>query len=190
MKKSIKIATLGVAALGFAAAPAFGAFAAGEVLSVKDALTVTVSPTCTYDSITPEAATSSNGNAYSATLSPNATADLTATDSATSLKVTCNDPDGYTITPVFSGLTHQGSTTADTHDIAYSGDAVAAGTQTWNAIYKKGAANPVIFSGSNTAIEGTSTMTDTYTFSYKVGTGVDQAADTYKGTATYTLAAK
>ena len=188
MKKSIKIATLGVAALGFAAAPALGASAADN-MSVKDTLSVNVSSSCTFADVSPAGATG-DGNAYSASLAPNATADLTAASGATSLKVTCNDPDGYTITPAFTGLTHQGSTTAASHDIAYSGIAVANGSQTWNALYSKNSGTAIIFSASDTAIEGTTTMTDTYTFSYKVGTGVNQAADTYKGTATYTLAAK
>ena len=186
MKKSI-LAVAGLAAVAGVVAPVAGAFAV-DTLSVKDLLTVTVQSSCTYDSIVPVAATGA-GNEYSATLAPNATADLAAT-TATSLKVTCNDPDGYTITPSFTGLTHQGATTAASHDIAYDGTAVSAGSQTWNALYSKNSAGAVIFAASGTAIEGASTMTDTYSFSYKVGTGVNQAADTYTGTATYTLAAK
>ncbi len=182
MKKSI-IAGAGVAALAMAALPFAGVFAT-DTLSVKDKLVLTVSSSCTYDGITPEAATSSNGNEYTASAAPNQLVSFGATSSATSLTVKCNDADGYSITPTFTGLT--GPTT-----ISYDGSAdPTAGSESWAAYYSKNSGTATIFAASGTAITGSSTMTDTYTFSYKVGTGADQAAGTYNGTATYVLAAQ
>lgn len=183
MKKSIIAA--GAASAVLAAMPVLGVFA-DDVLSVKDKLVLTVSSSCTYDGITPEAATSSTGNEYTASAAPNQLVSFGATSSATSLTVKCNDADGYTITPTFTGLT--GPTGAQA--INYSGTAATAGSGTWNAFYSKNSGATTIFAASGTAIDGGPTMTDTYTFSYKVGTLVDQAAGTYNGTATYALAAK
>lgn len=177
-----KLAIAG-AAVALAAMPVVGVFAT-DTLSVKDKLVLTVSSSCTYDGITPEAATSSNGNEYTASAAPNQLVSFGATSSATSLTVKCNDADGYSITPTFTGLT--GPTT-----ISYNGSTdPTAGSATWAAYYSKNSDAATIFAASGTAITGTSTMTDTYTFSYKVGTGVDQAAGTYNGTATYVLAAQ
>lgn len=179
MKKLAIVAS----SVALAAMPVVGVFAV-DTLSVKDKLTLTVSSSCTYDAITPEAATSSEGNPYTASAAPNQMVNFGATSSATSLTVKCNDADGYTITPTFTGLT--GPTT-----IAYDGSAdPTAGSGSWAAYYSKNSGAATIFAASGTAVDGTTTMTDTYTFSYKVGTGVDQAAGTYNGTATYALAAK
>ena len=182
MKKSL-IAGAGVAALAMAALPFAGVFA-DDTLSVKDKLVLTVSSSCTYDGITPAAATSNDGNEYTASAAPNQLKDFGATSSATNLTVKCNAANGYTITPTFTGLT--GPST-----IPYNGSAdPTAGSETWAAYYSKNSGNATRFAASGTAIEGTATMTDTYTFSYKVGTGPDQAAGTYNGTATYVLAAQ
>lgn len=179
-----KLAIAGASAV-LAALPVVGVFAT-DTLSVKDKLTLTVSSSCTYDGITPEAATSSDGNAYTASAAPNQLVDFTATSSATSLTVKCNDADGYTITPTFTGLTGPGS-----YSIAYDNEGdPTIGSGTWSAYYSKNGGTATRFASSGTAINGVATMTDTYTFSYKVGTTVNQAAGAYNGTATYALAAK
>ena len=183
MKKSL-IAAAGVSAFAAVAMPMAGVFA-DDVMTVKDKLVLTVSTSCTYDGITPAAATSEAGNEYTATAAAGgALVSFGATSSATSLTVKCNDADGYTITPTFTGLT--GPTT-----IAYNGSTEpVSGTASWAAYYSKNSGAATRFAASGTAIEGTSTMTDTYTFSYKVATHADQAAGTYNGTASYVLAAK
>ena len=153
-------------------------------MTVKDKLTLTVSSSCTYDGITPSAATTENGNEYTASASPNQMVSFGASSSATSLTVKCNDADGYSITPTFTGLT--GPST-----IAYDGSAdPTAGSESWAAYYSKNSGAATRFAASGTAITGTPTMTDTYTFSYKVGTGANQAAGNYGGTASYLLAAQ
>ena len=179
-----KLAIAG-ASLALAAMPVVGVFAE-DILSVKDKLTLNVSSSCTYDSITPEAATSQEGNPYTASAAPNQMVSFTATSSATSLTVKCNDADGYTITPSFTGLTGPTGSTP----INYQGTDPVAGTAGWTAYYSKNSATAAPFTASGTAIDGTSTMTDTYTFSYKVATDVNQASGAYNGTATYALAAK
>ena len=180
------------AAVALAAMPVVGVFAE-NVLTVKDKLVLTVSSSCTYDGITPEAATSETGNEYTASATPNQLVSFAATSSATSLTVKCNDADGYRITPTFTGLT--GPTGAQSINYGSGQTEAAQGSGTWTAYYAKNSTQqnpvtPVAFTASGTAIEGTPTMTDTYTFSYKVGTLVDQAAGEYNGTATYVLAAK
>ena len=188
MKKAL---IAGAASVALAAMPVVGVFA--DTTSVKDQLTVNVNSSCTYDGITPEAATSETGNAYSVTGNAGTLLSFAATTSATSLTVKCNAVNGYTITPTFTSLKINGisgAANAD-QDIPY-GTAINNATQAqraWTAYYaKNGAETPVAFTASGTAISGVSTMTDTYTFSYKVGTGADQAAGTYVGTATYVLA--
>lgn len=183
----MKKATIITASLVFAALPIAGVFAT-DTLSVKDKLVLTVSSSCTYDGVTPSSATSETGNEYTATATPNATAVFTSTSGATSLTVKCNDPDGHTITPTFTDLTGPTGSNA----IPYRGSDPVAGTAGWTAYYSKNSASPVAFTatGDSGQISGTSTMTDTYVFSYRVGTDRDQAAGTYNGTATYVLAAK
>lgn len=181
-----KLAIAG-ASLALAAMPLVGVFA-DDVLTVKDKLVLTVSPSCTYDGITPAAATSEAGNEYTATTtSGGAVVSFQATSQATSLTVKCNDADGYTITPTFTGLSGPNS-----YNIPYRGTDPVVGTAGWTAYYSKNSAAPAAFSasGEDGAIEGTSTMTDTYSFSYKAAAGTDQAAGTYNGTASYVLAAK
>lgn len=182
MKKSL-FAVAGVAALAAVAMPAAGVFA--DTMSVKDSLTVTVGSSCTLASITPAAATSTDGNPYTASGNPGALLDFTATTSATTFTVNCNDQDGYTITPTFTSLMLGGVTSSQ--DIVYG--TAAANAQEWTAYYSKNSGPATAFTASGTAITGTSTMTDTYTFSYKVGLGSNQAAGAYTGTASYALAA-
>jgi len=188
MKKAL---IAGAASVALAAMPVVGVFA-DDVLTVKDQLTVTVSSSCTYDGITPAGATSETGNTYSASGAAGNLLDFTATSSATTLTVKCNDPDGYTITPTFTSLKINGISGAanDAQDIPY-GSAINNATQAqraWTAYYSKNSGTATAFTASGTAISGDSTMTDTYSFSYKVGLGADQAAGSYVGTATYVLA--
>ena len=90
-----KLAIAG-ASLALAAMPVVGVFAT-DTLSVKDKLVLTVSSSCTYDGITPSAATTETGNEYTASAAPNQLVSFGATSSATALTVKCNDADGYTV---------------------------------------------------------------------------------------------
>lgn len=191
MKKSLIAA--GAASAVLAAMPVLGVFADGDTLNVKDQLTVTVSSSCTMDTITPSGATSSTGNEYSASGAAGSLLSFAATSQATSFTVKCNNAKGYTITPTFTDLKINGLAGAANaaQDIPYAASS-AAGSKTWTAFYTKTtggvAGSPIAFTASGTAVSGTATMTDSYAFSYQVGLGADQAAGTYVGTASYVLA--
>ena len=188
MKKSL-IAGAGIAALAMAALPFAGVFAE---TTVKDNLTVTVNPFCELANITPSGTSGTNPNNYYGVGNPGTLVSLAAgtkaspsTGTATSITINCNDANGYTVTPTFTALMLNGTTSAQ--DIAYNGaTAATAGSQTWTAYQTKSGTKTAI----NGAFEGGSTMTDTYTFSYEAGLGANQAAGDYTGSATYTLAAK
>ena len=184
-----KLAIAG-AALALAAMPVVSTFAA---TSVTDKLTLTVSSTCQLGTVTPAAASGSM-NEYTASGAPGETKDFAAVSvdsaaaAATNIQINCNDADGYKITPSFTALKINGLEGAsDSQDIPYGGAATPA-DKTWTAFYSKNNGTVTNFADT-TPIQGTPTMSDTYTFSYKVHIGTNQAAGTYVGTATYTLAA-
>ena len=186
MKKSI-IAGAGVAALAMAALPFAGVFAE---TTIQDHITVTVNSSCQLD-ITPSTAGGStanewygSGNAGSLVTPAAGTKSDPGSGTATSVVVKCNDAKGYKISAAFTPLQLNGVTSAQ--DIAYSATTEAApNSQTWTAY-----ANSLAITPGATALDGQSTMTDSYAFSYKVGLGANQAAGDYTGTATYTLSAK
>jgi hypothetical protein len=110
---------------------------------------------------------------------------VTFTDSeqATQVAVKCNIAAGYTLTPSFTAL-------AGPVNIVYDGSAEAqAGDGEWSASYVLNSGSSTLMT-DGTAINGNSTMTDTYHFTYKVGLDEDQPTGTYTGTATYVLAGK
>ena len=174
--KKLAIASASVA---LAAMPVLGVFA------ITDNISVTVSSSCTMATAN-GASTTVTGNSYTGSGAPGDLVTLgtgTGVD-PTKIKIQCNANNGYTLTPTFSVLTN--GTAA--HNISYSGSPEAsAGSKTWTAYYAKNSDAAAAFTTS--AISGTSTMTDTYTFSYKVGLSNDQATGTYTGTAQYVLAA-
>lgn len=180
MKKKI-IVGAGVAALAAVALPFAGASA-----DVIDNITVNVTETCVFADITPSVA-SSEGNQYYVSGAPGQLLSLSpasvqgATAQATSVRVNCNHAAGYTVSTTFTNLTGPAGSTA----IGYgSGNSeAAAGSGTWTAY-----ANNTAIVAAN-GLTGNSTTTQTYTFSYKVGLGVDQAGGDYRGTATYSLSA-
>ena len=182
MKKSIKIATLGVAALGFAAAPVLGASAATDVTSFTDNLSVTVTSTCTYGTAVSPAATGSN---YSGSGAAGALVDLSTGSTPTTVKVTCNDVAGYKITPTFSGL--NGTEGIVGQSIPYAASS-SAGSASWTAYYTKNSDAATAFTAGTAITGGPSAQADSYSFSYKVGLGTNQPAGTYTGTAKYDLA--
>ena len=179
--KKLAIASASVA---LAAMPVLGVFA-DNTMTITDNISVTVSSSCTMATAN-GASTTVTGNSYTGSVAPGDLVTLgtgTGVD-PTKIKIQCNANNGYTLTPTFSVLTN--GTAA--HNISYSGSPEAsAGSKTWTASYAKNSDAAKAFTTS--AISGTSTMTDTYTFSYKVGLSNDQATGTYTGTAQYVLAA-
>ena len=179
-----KLAIAG-ASLALAAMPVLGVFAE---TTVKDTITVTVSSSCELADITPAGTSASNANNYYGTGNPGqlvtpvaGTKASPGTGTATSVRIACNDPDGYTVSASFTSLTGPGTA------ITYSSDPEAvAGNGKWTAYASKnsGAATAI---AAATGLTGDSSMTDTYSFSYKVGLGNNQAAGDYTGDATYTL---
>ena len=175
MKKSIKIASLGVAALGFAAMPVAGVFASDNV-DLTDTVTVTIGDNCSFTKAT----------------SGDFTADMTVTDleefgtNASTYKVICNNSDGYTVTASFDGMTSN-----DTEDtIPYSTSNPAAGTSAWGAYIDSGS-TPVASSATvKQSSAATTSAGETFVAKYKVSTDNIQEQGTYSGTATYTFAQK
>jgi len=187
-----KLAIAG-ASIALAAMPIVSTFALREV---TDHLTVTVSPQCQLGTITPapEQGQPAENYWYAVNVNPGdpATSFVAGTSStqsggtATSIQINCNAASGYKITPDFSAL-HMTGASDTSQDITYGGLATpAAGT--WTAYYKLGDNGAVTNFADETPITGQPSMTDVYTFSYKVTPSANQAAGTYEGTAVYTLA--
>lgn len=182
MKKSIIAA--GAASAVLAAMPVLGVFA--DTMTITDTIQVTVSSSCTM-ATADGSSTTVAGATYTGSGAPGdlvTVATGTGVD-PTSIDIQCNANNGYTLTPTFSALSN--GTAA--HNIAYGTGATeaAAGSKTWTAYYSLNGAAATAFGTS--AISGGATMTDNYTFSYKVGLSNDQATGTYQGTAQYVLAA-
>lgn len=179
MKKSIIVA--GAASAVLAAMPVFGVFAQ---TAVKDELTVNVQSSCELADITPSGVSTTNPNSYYGTGNPGELVTLSAgtsstTGTATSVRIECNNATGYTITPTFTDLTGPGTA------ITYSTSTpAAANSGTWTAYY--GGSTAISTAG---IVVNSSTSTDTYTFSYKVGLRNTQTSGDYTGSATYTLGA-
>ena len=180
MKKSL-IAGAGVAALAMAAVPFAGVFAA--TTTIVDNISVGVSESCQVG--TDASGATSVSRSFSATnQSPNTLVTFTDASEATQVEIKCNVAAGYTLTPTFTALT------SGSNSIAYDGSAVAAaGDGEWSAQYALNSGSLALMT-SGTAINGTSTMTDVYNFTYNIGLDEDQPAGTYTGTATYVLAGK
>lgn len=178
-----KLAIAG-ASVALAAMPILSTFA---LPTVTDHLTVTVGEQCVFGTTTPAKDQDGNvENNYFAEVAPGETGTFTAgTDAShlgsnTSIQLNCNAPEGFVLTPDFSSLVWDGGDS--TQDITYGGAATpAAGT--WTAYY-----NGTNFA-DETPLDGDPTMTQTYTFTYKVTAGADQAAGDYEGTAEYVLTA-
>ena len=182
-----KLAIAG-ASLALAAMPVVGVFA-DDITTVKDTIQVTVSSFCrfgasTSGTVNPSIATEKDNTYSQSGQAPGALVEL----GSTTLAIECNDAHGYQITPSMTSLTDTDASDGTGTAITFKdGTDAAANDGKWSAAYS-GAATGNFTSG--TAITGSSSMTDTYTISYKVGLGADQEAATYQGTATYVLAAQ
>ena len=183
MKKSI-IAGAGVAALAMAALPFAGVFAA--TTTIVDNISVGVASSCQIG--TNGDGEQSVSRSFAATnQQPGALVTFTDTEQATQVAIKCNASNGYTLTPTFTALTN-----ATSDSIGYDGTKVAAGGDgKWSASYvltHEDTPGSSTLMTSNSAITGSSTMTDVYNFTYNIGLSDDQPTGTYTGTATYLLA--
>lgn len=176
-----KLAIAGASA-ALAALPVLGVFAA--TTTIVDNISVGVAESCQIGS-NASGATSVSRNFSATNQQPNTLVTFTDTDKETQVQIQCNVAAGYTLTPTFTALT------SGSNSIAYDGTAVAAaGDGEWSASYvltHEGTAGSSTLMTSGTAINGTSTMTDVYNFTYNIGLDEDQPTGTYTGTATYVL---
>ena len=174
-----KLAIAGASAV-LAALPVVGTFAA--TTTIVDSITVGVAQSCQIGS--DGSAAASITRTFSETnQQPGTLVTFTDSEQATQVAVKCNIAAGYTLTPSFTAL-------AGPVNIAYDGSAEAqAGDGKWSASYVLNSGSSTLMT-DGTAINGNSTMTDTYHFTYKVGLDEDQPTGTYTGTATYVLAGR
>ena len=188
MKKSIKIATLGVAALGFAAMPVLGASAADTITPITDTVTVTIDSACSL---------SGTGATPSATMTNN---QLKSDFAGSELTIKCNDVSGWHLSAIGDGT----GTAKTSMDATGSGTDIATGTATSGATsnwafkvagdkavegYKSFMAIPGEATDVASDVDGSIGQTGTtITSTYQVWISDTQQADTYTGKVTYTLA--
>lgn len=213
--KKLKIAALGVAALGFAAAPAGLTFAAdGDVTSVTETVTATVSPTCgLYDTYTDATKTPSVAKSFSKTMvngelwnDTTSTGTASTTGNGATYIVVCNDEGGWNVKAIGSGTVtdhvdymapSSGSTTPITSNLTTTG-----ATASWAfKIKSKTGTNVTVATDYNDKFAVIPTSADTvvssskatdkaasFTTAYQVYIGTETPAGTYTGQVTYTLA--
>ncbi len=176
MKKAV---IAGAASAVLAAMPIVGAFAA---TSVYDTINVTVTDECTFNRTAGE-------GTYSTTMLSGA---LNENFGSSTFTATCN----------FEDPTQPGATGADiqvtasfvslmsgSNEIPYSASALTAGTAGWNAAKGDRMADAVVMTNNDNLIDATGVFANqSATVWYSVATANNQAAGTYTGYATYTLA--
>ena len=195
MKKKF-IVGAGAVALGFAAMPMFGVFAAS---SITDTVQITINSSCSVGQTT-----SSTGTGKTMTEGDAKNGQTYAWEGTTggSIKVSCNDASGWNIkavgastgtnktamtptgsgTPIATGTATTGNTSnwafklsSTTHD-----SAIVASYKDWSAVP---ATATKVASGSTAISEGS------FVTNYRVYVSPAQQADTYTGMVTYTVAA-
>ena len=199
MKKSLVAAS--AASLALAAMPTLGAFAAIQS-SVTDTVEITINSACSVgtgaDSQTGTGATYRNAN-----MANNATytwsADSGSDAAGGTLKVSCNDASGWNIKAVGSSEGATKTSMKPTNTAA--SNAIATGTTGENSYWAMkvsgslvdetfGTAWHVIPATATKIAGGTAAVSEeSVALSYKVHTSATQAADTYTGNVTYTIAA-
>ena len=204
MKKSI-IAGAGVAALGFAALPFAGVFAASDQL--VDTLDVNVQGGCTMEDSTHTTPGdfSNNSRSFSKDMTAGTVGYLnadedgnvnTGQDAATSMKITCNEPAGSVKTwTVSASVTNSGNlkngesnivpgtdTNGNTSMWAVKANAANANTSTYdNYAGITGGTAATFLTGSATS------TTSTFIPSYQVYVAPTATQGHYTGTVTYTV---
>ncbi len=163
----------GAASAVLAAMPIVGAFAA---TTVYDTINVTVSDECTFNRVAGE-------GAYATTLLSNAQVDNFGSSTFTA---TCNfgqSGKDINVTAAFTDLT------SGANSIPYSATALTAGTAGWLATTGELFGSSVAISNNGSLIDvDAATADQSATVYYSVATATSQAAGTYTGYATYTLA--
>ena len=219
MSKNIKIAALGIAALGVAALPVAGAWATNFSATHSDKLAITIDEVCTFGNTTPAVAgpahavptEGTHGTWGTAEVGTTNTLSATLTNGAysenlgsTTLRVYCNDTDGYTITTSFSNGSDEAS---DANKLLSGSDGIALGSIATSGTIVSAWSFKIDNNGSG-ATSGAATAStwqtsvgtlvqhetesagtgDSYTVTYGASVSAGQAAGTYEGTITYTLA--
>lgn len=184
-----KLAIAG-ASLALAAMPVLGVFA-DDVKNIQDTITVTVAPTCSFD--TNSGAASASNESYSATVLNGAEAAFND-GGVHNFYVKCNDTEGYTVTATPTALTGQLPATGTKNSIPYTVSYNASGTAgMWSAaVASSDSHNPTVTTPVPAAggVIVTDNKTDGTAFAvtYKAYVGTETPADTYTGTMTYVLA--
>ena len=178
--KMKKLMVAGVASVALAIVPMMTSFATTSE-AVKDSLDVTIYDTCAFEKTASAGTTGEVINEYSTSIMPGA---YSLGFGGSTFTVTCNTPDVYTVTAVFSDLVQDGVDEA----IAYSTLNPDGSRSIWTTtIGEPGEAPRNVTSGdtilSATQADGGSTAT----VHYSVGAASGQAAGAYSGSAVYTL---
>ncbi|MBQ3445188.1 hypothetical protein IJH23_00065 [Candidatus Saccharibacteria bacterium] len=196
MKKML-IAT-GVASLAVAAMPVVGVFAA-DVTGSTDTLEIKVNPTCSFTTGNQGETTESQTFTDTVLNGKKAAFKVGGNAKAThKFNVVCNDNDGWKVTaagqdlaPVTAGNNHKITMVAGAVYAADSGQAEGqwSGALSGTGVIAGGyiplptqeIAAPII------ATESASTDSSAFTVTYDAYVGTETAADTYRGTVTYSL---
>ena len=198
MKKSLVAAS--AASLALAAMPALGAFAAVQG-SVTDTVKITINSACSVG--TGADSQTGTGETYETTMANNATyiwsAETGSDAPGGTLKVSCNSASGWNIKAI-GATTGTDKTVMKPTNIDAS-NAIATGTAGDNSYWAMkvggslvdetfGTAWHVIPATATKIAGGTAAVSEgSVALSYKVHTSATQAADTYIGNVTYTIAA-
>ena len=176
MKKAV---IAGAASAILAAMPVVGAFAA---TSVYDIINVTVTDECTFNRTAGE-------GTYNVTMLANA---INEGFGSSTFTASCNFADqsqpgaegsDIQVTASFASLM------SGSNEIPYSDGAITAGTAGWNASKGDRLADAIAIANGADLINASDVFTSqSATVWYSVATASNQAAGTYTGTATYTLA--
>ena len=209
--KTLKVAALGVCALGLAALPVAGVFAeTGDAdMSFDETVQVTVPNVCgIYDAYTsPSSATNVGDNTYTAEVAVGAYTELGSATETTPVNflIVCNDTNGWTLSAVGSkadatSVAHMKASTGSDDDLAtgtsFTGDngmwgfkIAAHGTGSTIADgYSNYAQIPTSAQTVLSSTGATDATTGTFQTEYKVYIGTQTPAGTYTGKVTYTLA--
>ena len=191
MKKSLAI---GMISLALAAAPAL-TVAAAEV----DNISVTVSASCTlarqaYASggVTNNTSHKNGTDGTWSTTAGNNTLSATRSNStvtyalgSSQFKVVCNNASGYNVSVATTALVHSVTNTITIPN----NNNFSASVSGWAPLSAARASGIKYTNGAVVKTESTTTSGTTFEIFYGVGISASQAAGTYTGTATYTIAA-
>ena len=174
-----KLMVAGAASVALAIVPMLTSFAATS--EVTDSLEVLLSDTCAFEKTASAGTTGEIVNEYSTSIMPGS---YSSGFGGSTFTVTCNAPDTYTVTAVFSDLVQEGTGEA----ITYSTLTPDGSSSIWTTtLGDAGEAPRNVTSGdailNTTHADGGASAT----VHYSVGASTGQAAGAYSGSAVYTL---